>query len=258
MSAGFRLGVVVLAAVLHRGWDGQNCSPWGRDDRARPSDCAMAAPGAERIVVVCAEGDATLGAELVACGSSGRPGVIGRSGACSVLSNALPGGRDGGGAQPQGDHAGRSTPFESGDFERTAGFRQRPGESICQPLWQGRRRHPVVLPAIAFSGLGRRRSSTSRAFSNQCRRIGLFVRSTTWARNRYRLSRRLRAGFALLASPECRSAGVRAASFGRPARLGNADAVQTRSRDGCATHRKMRPAGFQLSRIAFRGKVQRE
>ena len=27
-------------------------------------------------------------------------------------------------------------------------------ESICQPLWQGRRRHPVVLPATAFGRLG--------------------------------------------------------------------------------------------------------
>jgi CTP:molybdopterin cytidylyltransferase MocA len=131
--------------------------PWGATTVLGHLVAQWQRQGAEQVVVVFAEGDAALSAELDRLRFPQEDRVVNPNPVRGMFSSIQCAAKWSGwraalshwvitlGDQP---HLKTETLSALLDFASA-----RP-DTICQPLWQGRRRHPVVLPAIAFSRLG--------------------------------------------------------------------------------------------------------
>ena len=168
MSRDFCLGAVILAAGRSvRMGRPKLLLPWGPGSILSHLLGQWRGLGAEQVAVVCATGDAALEQELARLGFPCQ----------NVIWNPTP---DRGmfssvqcAARWPGWHSGLThwcialgdqphlRPRTLRGLLRLARSRR---NNICQPSWQGRKRHPVVLPRSVFEQLARTEAQNLKAF----------------------------------------------------------------------------------------------
>lgn len=162
------LGVILLAAGAssRMGWP-KLLLPWGETSILGHLIAQWQNLGAEQIVVVCAEGDAAMRAELDRLGFSAGLRIFNPQPArgmfssvqCAALWN---------GWKPQLSHwtisLGDQPHVRTETLRALIDFAAAHPDDICQPGRQGRRRHPVVLPAPVFKQLRNAADETLKQF----------------------------------------------------------------------------------------------
>ena len=158
MSAGFRFGVVLLGAgASSRMGRPKLLLPWGATTVIGHLIAQWQRQGAEQVVVVCAEGDAKLGAELDRLRFPQEDRVVNPNPVRGMFSSIQCAARWSGWRAALSHWVitlGDQPHLKAGTLSALLDFAKARSDTICQPLWRGRRRHPVVLPATAFGRLG--------------------------------------------------------------------------------------------------------
>ncbi|MBI4660520.1 MAG: nucleotidyltransferase family protein [Verrucomicrobia bacterium] len=158
MSADFRLGVVILAAgASSRMGRPKLLLPWGATTVVGHLIAQWKRQSAEQVVVVCAQGDTALSAELDGLQFPQEARVFNPDPTRGMFSSIQCAARWSGWRTELSHWAitlGDQPHLKAETLRALLEFARAHPEKICQPLWQEHRKHPVVLPAKAFGRLG--------------------------------------------------------------------------------------------------------
>lgn len=163
-----RFGVVILGAgASSRMGRPKLLLPWGNTTVIGHLLAQWRCLKAEEIAVVCAEEDRALREELERLRFPADHRIVNRNPVLGMFSSIQCAAR-----WPHWDKElshwvvtlGDQPHLKEATLRGILEFAAMNPEKICQPIWSGHRRHPVVFPARAFSGLARSAESNLKSF----------------------------------------------------------------------------------------------
>ena len=167
-SSVFSPGAIILAAGRStRMGRPKLLLPWGQTTILGHLIKRWQGRGAKQVAVVCATDNSPIAAELDRLSFPQENRVHNPNADQGMFSSILCAARWSG-WQPLLTHwvivLGDQPQLRPDTLDRLLNFVREHSDQVCQPLWKGKRRHPVVLPKTAFVALAKSQSADLKTF----------------------------------------------------------------------------------------------